>query len=90
MNIPRISLKAAIAVVLVLGTVGIMLQLGRGAFPQENRDLFNIALGSWLTWGGMAVKRLFDSTESSDLKNATINAQAAALATATQPASDSQ
>lgn len=85
MKIPQISLKAAIAVVLIVGTAAIMLQLGRGAVPAENRDLFNIALGSWLTWGAMAVKRLFDSTEASDIKNSTINAQAQALAS--QPAS---
>lgn len=80
MKYPEISLNAVMAVVLIAGTVLIMLQLGRGAIPSENRDLFNIALGIWLTWGSMAVKRLFEGSASSDQKNDTIQSQAKALA----------
>lgn len=80
MKLPQISLKAVIALALIVGAAGIMLQLGRGEVPSPNRDLFNFALGSWFTWGTIAVKRLFEGSDSSDVKNDTINAQANALA----------
>lgn len=79
MQYPKISLKAVIAIALIVGAAAIMLQLGSGEVPPANRDLFNFALGSWFTWGTIAVKRLFEGSDSSDQKNETIKAQAQAL-----------
>lgn len=76
----RFKIKDIVVLLLVAGTGLILLQLGRGTVPEENRDFFNIGLGAWLTWGGMAVKRILDGSDSSDAKNETIARQAAALA----------
>lgn len=81
-DLRTISLKAAVVLLLVLGAGGLLLLLGSGTIPAENRDFFNIALGSWLSWTAMAVKRVLDGSDASDAKNDTIAAQAQALAKA--------
>lgn len=75
-----VNLKSIIVLLLVVGSGLLLLLLGSGTIPPDNRDFFNIALGSWLTWTAMAVKRILDGSDSSDAKNDTISAQAQALA----------
>lgn len=83
----KITLKGAIVLLLVLGSGALLLLLGSGTIPPDNRDFFNIALGSWLTWTAMAIKRVLDGSDSSDAKNDTIATLTDAVATAqAQPA----
>lgn len=80
--IAKITLKGLLALILVAGTGFLLAQLGNGSVPKDNRDFFDIALGAWVAWGAMAVKRVFDGSDSSDEKNATITEQAKAINTA--------
>ena len=78
----KINLKGAVVLLLVVGAGLILLMLGSGTIPAENRDFFNIALGGWLTWTAMAVKRVLDGSDSSDAKTATIARLSDAVVTA--------
>lgn len=82
MNWPKINLKDLVVLILVVGSGLVLLMLGHGTIPAENRDFFNIALGGWLTWTAMAVKRVLDGTDSSDSKNDTIANLTSAVVTA--------
>ena len=85
----KITLKASVVLLLVVGSGILLLMLGSGTIPAENRDFFNFALGAWVSWAGMAVKRVLDGTDSSDQKNDTISALTDAVATAqTLPAAE--
>jgi hypothetical protein len=77
-----LSLKAVLAVVLVVGSAIMLLMLATGQVPPQNKDFFEIAQGAWLAWAAMAVKRVFDGSDSSDSKNETINQLAKATNTA--------
>lgn len=81
----NISLKGAVVLILLVGAGTAMLMLGHSVVPAENRDFFNIGLGAWLAWTAMAVKRVLDGSDTSDVKNDTINAQAQALAAVAPP-----
>lgn len=72
MNFPIINLKGAVVLILVVGAGLILLMLGSGTIPTENRDFFNFALGAWVSWAGMAVKRVLDGSDAGDAKNTTI------------------
>jgi hypothetical protein len=78
----RITLKASVVLILILGAGAAMLMLGHNVVPNENRDFFNIGLGGWLAWTAMAVKRVLDGTDSGDAKNDTIAALSGAVVTA--------
>lgn len=78
----KITLKSTVVLLLVIGTGAILLMLGSGKIPAENKDYFEIALGSWITWAGMAVKRVLDGSDASDAKNDTIAALSGAVVTA--------
>lgn len=80
MKFPDVSLKGATVLLLVVGSGVVLLMLGHGTIPLENRDFFNIALGAWLSWTAMAVKRVLDGSDSSDAKTATIADQAKVIA----------
>jgi hypothetical protein len=63
--------------------------LGSGTIPEANRDFFNFALGAWVSWAGMAVKRVLDGSDSSDQKNQAISDLSSAVVTAqAQPAAE--
>lgn len=86
----RITLKGVVVLLLVVGSALLLLLLGSGTIPPDNRDFFNIALGSWLTWTAMAIKRILDGSESSEQKNNTIAALTDAVTMAqTLPPPDS-
>lgn len=78
----RITLKAAVVLILILGAGAAMLMLGHSVVPNENRDFFNIGLGGWLAWTAMAVKRVLDGSDASDAKNDTIANLSGAVVTA--------
>ena len=78
----KINLKGAVVLLLVVGAGLSLLMLGSGTIPAENRDFFNIALGGWLTWTAMAVKRVLDGSDSSDAKTATMARLSDAVVTA--------
>lgn len=80
--IATITLKAMVVLILVIGAGVVLLMLGSGTIPNENRDFFNIALGGWLSWTAMAVKRVLDGSDASDAKNDTINTLTSAVKTA--------
>lgn len=80
--IATITLKSIVVLILVIGAGFVLLMLGSGTIPNENRDFFNIALGGWLSWTAMAVKRVLDGSDSSDAKNATIDQLSTAVTTA--------
>lgn len=80
----QINLKGAVVLLLLVGSGVLLLMLGSGVIPPENRDFFNFALGAWVSWAGMAVKRVLDGTDSSDSKNDTIATLSSAVVTAQQ------
>lgn len=85
----NINLKGAVVLLLLIGSGVILLMLGSGTIPVENRDFFNFGLGAWVSWAGMAVKRVLDGSDSSDQKNDAISNLSAAVVTAqAQPAAD--
>lgn len=82
MDWSKLSSKTVLAVVMILGTLILLTLLFFGSVPTANRDFFNMTLGAWLAWTAMAVKRIFDGSDSSDQKNETISNLASATNTA--------
>lgn len=82
MKFPPIDLKGSVVLILVIGAGLLLLMLGYGQIPGPNKDYFEIALGAWISWAGMAVKRVLDGSDSSDQKNDTIAALSGAVVTA--------
>lgn len=80
--IAKFSLKGLLAILMVGGSLGLIGMLGSGVVPKDNHDFFEMALSAWITLTTLAVKRVFDGTDSSDQKNQTIDNLTSAVHTA--------
>ncbi len=78
-----LDIKDIIALIVVGGFFIVFVLLFFVTVPTANKDFVNTAIALWGASGFVIiVKRFFDSTDSSDKKNATIQTMATALAQA--------